>query len=98
MARLDVYRLADGALVLDCQNNRFDNIGTRFVIPLVPPDYSAPHNSKLNPIFDVDGERVSLVTQFATSVRSKELRLRVASLESERDAVVAAIDTLIGAG
>ena len=65
-------------------------------IPLVPPDFAPPHNAKLNPVFDVDGERVSLVTQLATSIRTAELHRRVGSLASERDQIIAAIDVLIG--
>ena len=98
MARFDVYRLADGALVLDCQNDRFDEIGTRFCIPLMPGDDAPPHNPKLNPTLQADGEEVQLVTQFATSLRTSELRRRVDNLRHERDRVVAAVDVLIGAG
>ena len=98
MAQLDVYRLADGGLVLDCQNSSLDDIGTRFVVPLVPAEFAPPHNAKLNPSFDVDGEQVTMVTQFATSIRVKELRRVVANLTGKRDDIVAAIDTLIAAG
>lgn len=98
MARFDVYRLADGGLVLDCQNNRFGNIGTRFAIPLMPADYAPPHNSGLNPAFEVDGEHVTMVTQFATTIRAKELQRRVGSLQGESDRIIAAIDVLIGTG
>lgn len=98
MARFDVYRLADGALVLDCQNDRFDDIGTRFCIPLVPSDYAPPHNAKLNPVFRAAGEEVQLITQFATSVRTSELRQQVDNLERERDSIIAAMDVLIGTG
>ena len=98
MARFDVYRLADGALVLDCQNDRFDEIGTRFCIPLMPGDYAPPHNVKLNPIFRTAGEEVQLITQFSTSLRTSELRQQVDNLKHERDRIIAAIDVLIGAG
>ena len=98
MAQLDVYRLADGGLVLDCQNARFDDIGTRFVVPLVPGEFAPPHKAGLNPIFDIDGERVTMITQFATSIRTQELRRHVGTLANHRDAVVAALDTLIAIG
>lgn len=98
MAQLDVWSLADGGLVLDCQHGRFDDIGTRFVIPLIPADHAPPHNARLNPIVEVDGERLTVVTQFATSLRTAELKRRVGSLRARRDDLVAAIDTLIGAG
>lgn len=97
MARHDVYRLADGGLVLDCQSSLLDDIGTRFVVPLVADNHTPPHNSKLNPTFHIDGEKVTMVTQFATSIRNRELRRRVATLAEQRDDIVAAIDTLIGA-
>lgn len=98
MAQLDVYRLADGGLVLDCQTARFDDIGTRFVVPLMPGEYAPPHHPVLNPIFEVDGERVSMATQFATSIRTQELRRRVDTLVDRRDEIIAAIDALIGIG
>lgn len=98
MAQLDVFRLADGGLVLDCQSTRFNDIGTRFVVPLVHGDYAPPHNARLNPTLDVDGERVTMVTQFATSIRTQELRRRVGNLTDHRDEIVAALDTLIGIG
>lgn len=98
MAQFDVYRLVDGGLVLDCQNDLFDEIGTRFVVPLVPPAESAPSNAYLNPTFRLDGEELSMVTQFATAVRTRELRTRVGSLAAQRDQIVRAIDVLVGAG
>jgi toxin CcdB len=97
MAQLDVWQLADGGLVLDCQHGRFDDIGTRFVVPLIPAPHAPPHNQRLNPIFSIDGEALTMVTQFATSIRTVELRRRVATLRERRDDVIAAIDTLIGA-
>ena len=98
MAQLDIWSLADGGLVVDVQHHRFDDIGTRLVIPLIPADHAPPHNARLNPIVDVEGERLVLVTQFATSLRTAELKRRVGSLRARRDDIVAAIDTLIGAG
>jgi toxin CcdB len=98
MAQFDVFRLADGGLVLDCQSSELDEIGTRFVVPLIPPAESAPHNAYLNPSFEVDDEQVSMVTQFAMAIRTRELRRRVGSLASHRDQIVCAIERLIGAG
>lgn len=96
MARFDVYRLADGGMVVDCQANFLDDIGTRFTIPLIPHGLGAPPNRRINPEFNVDGERLVLVTQLASAIRTNELRTRVASLDAEHLTITGAIDILIG--
>ena len=98
MARFDVYRLRDGGLALDCQANFLDDIGTRFVVPLMPPGDGPPTNARLNPGFDIDGEAVVMVPQFATAVRTRDLAERVGSLDHDHIRIVAAIDVLIGSG
>ncbi|GAA0734621.1 CcdB family protein [Sphingomonas japonica] len=98
MARFDVYRLGDGALVLDCQADFLDDIATRFVVPLVPPGEGPPPNPRLNPRFDIGEEPVVMVTQFATSIRTSELRTKVGSLDHAHIEIVGALDVLIGAG
>ena len=98
MAQFDVYSLGDGGLVLDCQSDLLDDIGVRFVVPLMPNAETLPRNAYLNPSFEVEGERLSMATQLATAVRTSELRRRVASLARERDQIIRAFDRLIGAG
>ena len=98
MAQFDVYSLGDGGLVLDCQNDLLDDIGTRFVVPLTPSGDPLPRNAYLNPTFVFDGERLSMATQLATAIRTSELRRRLGSLAVERDQIVRAFDRLIGAG
>lgn len=98
MARFDVYRLRDGGLVLDCQSNLLEDIGTRFVVPLMPLGEGPPMNSRLNPRFEVGDEAVVLVPQLATAVRSVELKARIGSLEHEHYRIIGAIDVLIGSG
>lgn len=98
MARFDVYALADGGLVLDCQSDQLADIGTRFVIPLVPGEHAPPPNLRLNPTVRVGGEDLTMVTQFATTIRASELRARVSSLNGQHEHIVRAIDVLIGAG
>jgi toxin CcdB len=98
MARFDVYRLADGGLVIDCQADVLDDIGTRFVLPLLPPGAAPPSNGRLNPMFEVNGETLVMVTQFATSLRTAELKSRVTSLDREHLRIIGAIDVLTGSG
>ena len=98
MARFDIFRWADGGLVLDCQSDLLDEIGTRFVVPLVPAAEAPPSHQRLNPAFRIGDEDVTMITQFATALRTKELRTRVGSLASQRDQIVRALDVLIGPG
>lgn len=96
MARFDVYHLADGGTVLDCQSDLLEDIGTRFVVPLVPARQAPPHNPHLNPSFRVNDEELQMVTQFATTIRTKELRARIGSLASEHERIIRAVDVLLG--
>jgi toxin CcdB len=96
MARFDVYRLRDGSMVVDCQADFLNDIGTRFVLPLLPLGEGPAPNARINPEFDVDGERLVLVAQLAATLRTSELRTRVTSLADESYRITGAIDILIG--
>jgi len=96
MAKFDVYRLRrDGGYVLDCQADLLDSLNTRLVVPLLPIDEAPRPAIRLNPIFDVEGERLVMVTQFAASVPVAELGEIVQSLDAQQDAIGAALDMLI---
>jgi toxin CcdB len=86
VARFDVYRLRDGSLVVDCQAD----------LPLLPRGEGPAPNKRINPEFDIEGERWVLVVQLAATVRTAELRTLVTSLASEDHRIIGAIDVLIG--
>ena len=96
MARFDVYRLRDGSLVVDCQAEFLADIGTRFVLPLLPRGEGPAPSRRINPEFDIEGERWVLVVQLAATVRTAELTTLVTSLASEDHRIIGAIDVLIG--
>jgi toxin CcdB len=98
MARFDVYLLGDGGLALDCQDEIFEAIGTRFVVPLMPIGEGPPTTSRLHPQFEVNGEPLVMITELATAIRTSELRSRVASLAHEQYRIIGAIDVLTGSG
>jgi toxin CcdB len=50
---------------------------------------------RLNPEFDVQGQRLRMVTQFAGAVPVPELGAMVDSLEKEHSAIMNALDMLI---
>ncbi|MES2337997.1 MAG: CcdB family protein [Pseudomonadota bacterium] len=96
MAQFDVFRLRDGSLVLDCQSDTIDSYETRFVVPLIEAEPDMIAMTRLHPRFKIAGDDVFMVTQFATSVRTSELRARVGSLAQDRRRITTAIDVLIG--
>jgi len=98
MARFDVYELEGGNLVLDCQADIFAGIGTRFVVPLAREGESAPVTTRLHPRFDVGGETLVMMTEFAAAVPTSALRSRITSLEREQYRITGAIDVLTGTG
>ena len=95
MARFDVFANRSGAgYLLDVQADLITRLNTRVVVPLLPLDVAPSAADRLNPIFQVQGVQVSMVTQFMAAVPSSELTSHVASLSRDSDAIFAAIDFL----
>jgi len=96
MAKFDVYRLRNnGRFVLDCQADLLDDLNTRLVVPLLPVDEAPKPALRLNPVFEIEGHKLVMVTQFAAAVRVRELGERIVSLIEEQDAIGNALDMLI---
>jgi toxin CcdB len=97
MARFDVYRGARGkGYLLDCQSDWLEEFGTRVVVPLMPIT-SIKTVSRLNPVFDIDGQSYIMSTHLIFAAPSERLGQRVGSLEQEHIEIITALDTLIGA-
>jgi toxin CcdB len=94
MAQFDVFRLADGALVVDCQADLLNRLNSRFVVPLLPPHLVEATN-RLNPSFAIEGETMHFVPQGAATVPAKELRLIVTSLAEQQFVIMNAVDFLL---
>ncbi len=95
MARFTVYRNPDGnGYLLDLQADINGHFSTRVVAPLLPLRDIADYAKTLNPLFEIDGERVVMVTQGMAAVPLSILRHPVTSLEPMRAEIVAAIDLL----
>ena len=96
MARLDVHRQPDGALVLDCQADILSGLNTRLVVPLLPPgEAPAVAADRLNPKFEIEGETVIMFTQFASAMPIRELGTPIVSLAKEHSAIMNALDMLL---
>lgn len=96
MARFDVYRDRQGAeLMIDCQADVLSGLNTRFVVPLMAPEVAPVAARQLNPQFDVAGERLVMVTQFAAAIDNRLIGERVGSLAEEHPTIMNALDMLI---
>lgn len=96
MARFDVYSLPEEkGYLLDVQADLLDHLNTHIVIPLLPSSYAPRPAQYLNPSFNVEGEKLVMVTQFMAAVPSGMLRNPITNLESMRNEIVAAIDFLM---
>jgi toxin CcdB len=98
MARLDVHRAPGSAAagyVVDVQSDLLANLNTRVVVPLLPETAVRAAATRLNPIFEIDGQRHVLIVQSMATVPRRELSGPVTSLKQQHDTILAAIDFLL---
>lgn len=95
MAQFDVHASPGGGFLLDCQADLLSDLNTRLAAPLLPPEDAPKPAGRLNPLFDIRGERYVLVTQYAGAVEQRELGPIVASLAHRAHDIVNALDVLI---
>lgn len=99
--RFDVVRNPSGAsnktfpYFLVVQSEFLQELPTRVVVPLTRAKaIKGPPAALLNPEFEIEGVRLVMLTQQVASVPLTALRTRVVSLESQRVAIVRALDFL----
>ena len=96
MARFDVFRNpAGGGFLLDVQADALDALNSRVVVPLLPVRDAPKPAGRLNPVFDVEGQRVVMVTQFIAAIAVFHLGSHVLSLTDEGVAITNALDLLL---
>jgi toxin CcdB len=101
MQSFDVFRNPDSATVkripyyLIVQSELLDDIPTRVVIPLVVPQaLSGPPAKLLNPEFDIEGQRVLMLTQQLAGVAAERLKARVSHLGDREHDILQALNFL----
>jgi toxin CcdB len=95
MARFGVYRNPSGTgYLLDLQADLLDYMTTRVVVPLLPFDKAPKPAKTLNPVFEVEGVQVVMVTQAMAAVPVQLLKGKILSLEPQRNDITAALDLL----
>lgn len=93
MARYDVCINPDGdGYLLDVQADLLENLTTRIVVPLMPVTDAPDPAKRLNPIFEIEGRRVVMMTQFLAAVPMTILNNRVGSLSAQHDQIINALD------
>lgn len=95
MTQLTVYRNPDGAgYLLNVQADINDHFATRVVVPLFPLDEIPEFAKTLNPVFEIEGNQVVMMTQGLAAVPNQLLKQQVMSLGNKRAEIVAALDLL----
>jgi len=102
MAQFDIYRNGNPAsrtripYLLDVQSDLLDPLATRVVVPLCKPEVLKGRLAeRLNPVFEVEGRKVIMLTPELAGVSRKMLGDKIDNLSGERVAIIAALDLLI---
>ncbi len=94
MAQFDLYRLADGQLVVDLQTDLIGIDASRVVAPLRDAERYVAFPG-LTPRVELDGASWIVRVQELAAVPGGELRQPVGTLVEHRDALKRALDILI---
>ncbi len=76
------------------QSDLIHDIQTKVVIPLHRPSTYTPV-PRLNPVFEIDGDRLTLMTQEIVGLERSMIGPTIGSIDAHRDNIIAAIDFLI---
>lgn len=76
------------------QADLFQAIETRVVVPLLPVDRTPPPMQRLNPVLNVEGEAVVMITQNLAAVPRRELGEVRPNMSEQADAIREALDML----
>ena len=102
MAQFDVYRNTNPATrtripyLLDIQSDLLESISTRVVVPLCKAEFlKGKLADRLNPVFEVEGRKMAMLTPELAGVSGKILGGPVVNLAGERSAIIAALDLVI---
>lgn len=95
MSRYTAYKNPEGAgYLLDLQADINSHFATRVVAPLLPETEIPVYAKDLNPVFEVEGQRVVMATQGMAAVPLQLLKHPVMSLADRRTDIVRALDLL----
>lgn len=95
MSRFTVYRNPNGnGYLLNLQADINSHFATRVVAPLLPVNDIPDYAKSLNPVFEIEGNRVVMATQGMAAVPLALLKHPVMSLKSKHTEIAVALDLL----
>jgi toxin CcdB len=102
MPQFDVYRNLNPAsraripYLLDVQSDLLDRLATRVVVPLCKPEVLKEKLAeRLNPVFEIEGKKVAMLTPELAGVPMKILGDAIDNLANHRNAIVGALDLVV---
>ena len=96
MAKYDVFPNPSGdGFLLDVQTDLLSELNTRVVVPLIPKASAPKPATRLNPVFDIEGEHVVMVTQFLAAVPIGVIGAPISNLSNDFAQITNAIDMLM---
>jgi len=82
-------------LLLVVQHAVLEVLPVRVVVPLTPQrSFGERPVKRLNPVFEVDGTPMVMLTQMLGAVASASLKRPVANLEARRSEIIGALDII----
>ena len=95
MAQYDLFPDPAGAgYLLDVQSDLLAGLNVRAVVPLLPQERAPIAASRLNPVFEIDGEAHVMMTQYIAAVPISILQSQIGNLSARFDAITSALDML----
>jgi toxin CcdB len=95
MNRYNVYKNKFGSgYILDVQTDLLSGLNTRVVVPLMTLSDSPKLAKYLNPTFEVDSEKVAMMTQFIAAIPETELTNPVENLSEFHHEISSALDMI----
>jgi toxin CcdB len=101
MAQFDIYENPNRTpgdpvkYLLDLQAGHLDDLPTRVVAPLVPPESLGPPMRILNPRIEVHGEPHILLSHLLAAIPAKVLGRSIDSATAQRDEIIGSVDFLL---
>jgi toxin CcdB len=82
--------------LLDGPSDLMVDLGTRVVVPLCRASaMQGKPITNLTPVFEIEGERYTMLTPQLAGVSTKQIGAAVANLREHRSEIIAALDLLI---
>ncbi|SLN76311.1 CcdB family protein [Ruegeria meonggei] len=96
MPKYDVFPNPSGdGFLLDVQTDLLSDLNTRVVVPLLPKTKAPKPATRLNPVFEINGEHVVMATHFLAAVPVGILKSQVCDLKDEFEQITVAVDMLM---